>query len=197
MLKELAPAFKIMIAFTILLGILYPLATTGLAQLLFHDAANGSLIFQNGQAIGSSLIGQSFEKPEYFHPRPSAAGNGYDATMSGGSNYGPTSQKLIDRVKADIARFQKENPDFHGPIPADLATASGSGLDPHISPASAQTQAARIAKSRHAQVDRVDQLIAQSIEAPSLGFIGEPRLNVLQLNLALDRHFPLPAAASR
>ena len=156
MWKEIAPAFKMMLLFTILLGILYPLATTGLAQLLFRDAANGSLIAANGQVVGSSLIGQNFTKPEYFQPRPSAAGNGYDASNSSGSNLGPTNQKLIDRVKASIDQFRKDNPDYTGPIPADLVTASGSGLDPHISPASAEAQAPRIAKARGITPDQID-----------------------------------------
>jgi K+-transporting ATPase ATPase C chain len=195
MWKEIAPAFKAMVTFTVLLGLAYPLAATGLAQLLFPDRANGSLILSNGQVVGSSLIGQSFAKPAYFHPRPSAAGNGYDATMSGGSNYGPTNQKLIDRIKADIEKFRQENPEYHGPIPADMVTASGSGLDPHISPASALAQAARVAKARAVSADQVNQLIAQFTEGPSLGFLGEPRVNVLQLNLALDRHFPSPLSA--
>src|ERR1035437_9571013 len=145
MWREIAPAFKTMLLFTVLLGVIYPLATTGLAKLMFPNAANGSLITANGQVVGSSLIGQNFTKPEYFQPRPSAAGNGYDAMASGGSNYGPTNQKLIDRVKASIDQFRKDNPDYTGPIPADLVTASASGLDPHISPASAQAQASRIA----------------------------------------------------
>ncbi len=138
MLSQLWPALRINIFLTILLGIGYPLAVTGISQLVFPHQANGSLITRNGQVIGSDLIGQNFSKPEYFQPRPSAAGNdGYDATASGGSNYGPTNQKLIDRVKASVEKFHKDNPDYHGPIPADLVTASASGLDPDISPASA------------------------------------------------------------
>ncbi len=124
MWKEILPAFKVMLLFTILTGLVYPLVTTGLAQLLFRNSANGSLISVNGQIVGSSLIGQNFTKPEYFQPRPSAAGTGYDASNSGGSNYGPTNQKLIDRVKASIDQFRKDNPDYTGPIPADLVTAS-------------------------------------------------------------------------
>ncbi len=151
MLSQLWPALRINIFLTILLGVGYPLAITGISQLVFPHQANGSLITRNGQVIGSELIGQNFTKPEYFQPRPSAAGNdGYDATASGGSNYGPTNQKLIDRVKASVDKFHKDNPDYHGPIPADLVTASASGLDPDISPASAHgARAARGESSRH------------------------------------------------
>lgn len=191
MWREIAPAFKTMFVFTILLGVIYPLATTGLAQLLFRDAANGSLISANSQVVGSSLIGQNFTKPEYFQPRPSAAGNGYDASISSGSNLGPTSQKLIDRVKQSIDQFRKDNPDYTGPIPADLVTTSGSGLDPHISPASAEAQAARVAKARGITPDQVEQLMAQNTDARQFGFLGEPGVNVLKLNLALDQQFPV------
>jgi potassium-transporting ATPase KdpC subunit len=188
MLKQLIPAFRITLVLTVLTGILYPGVVTGLCQLLFRQQANGSLIVKNGYIVGSSLIGQNFTKPEYFHARPSAAGNdGYDASASSGSNLGPTSKKLIDRVKADIEKFQKENPDYHGRIPADMVTASGSGLDPHISPASAKAQAIRIAKARGASVDEVNRLIDQFTEPPSLRFLGDARVNVLQLNLALDQ----------
>jgi potassium-transporting ATPase KdpC subunit len=188
MWKHLMPAFRITLALTVLTGVLYPGAVTGLCQLLFREQANGSLVVKDGHVVGSSLIGQTFTRPEYFHPRPSAAG--YDAAASAGSNLGPTSRKLIDRVKADIEQFRKENPDYHGPIPADLVTASGSGLDPHISPASAQAQAARIAKARGVPVERVNELIAQQTEGPALGFLGDPRVNVLELNLALNGRFP-------
>jgi len=140
--------------------------------------------------IGSELIGQNFSRPEYFHSRPSAAGNGYDPTASAGSNYGPTNQKLVDRVQASVAAFYKENPEYHGPIPADLLTASASGLDPHISPDSARAQAARVADARGIQVDQANQLVAQFAEGPDLGLLGEPRVNVLKLNLALDQQFP-------
>ena len=189
MWKELAPAFKTMLLFTILTGILYPLLTTGLARVLFRDAANGSLISKDGQVVGSSLIGQNFTRPEYFQPRPSAAGNGYDATLSGGSNLGPTKQRLIDRVKQSIEQFRKDNPDYKGPIPADLVTASGSGLDPHISPASAEAQVPRVAKTRGITADQVERLIAENTDARQLGFLGEPGVNVLKLNLALDQQF--------
>jgi K+-transporting ATPase ATPase C chain len=145
----------------------------------------------DGKEIGSALIGQNFTKPEYFHPRPSAAGNdGYDATASGGSNYGPTNQKLVDRVKGALEQFRKENPDYTGPIPADLLTASASGLDPDISPASAEAQAARVAKARGLSLEQVNRLITRNTRGPELGFLGEPRVNVLQLNLKLDQQFP-------
>jgi K+-transporting ATPase ATPase C chain len=170
------------------LGIGYPLAVTGISQLLFFQKANGSLIHAGGKVVGSALIGQNFSKPEYFHPRPSAAGEkGYDATASGGSNYGPTNKKLIDRVRASVQQFREENPDYHGPIPADLVTASASGLDPDISPDSARAQAPRIAKARGIATSDVDRLIDQYTERPSLGFLGEPRVNVLRLNLAMDQ----------
>ena len=191
MLSQLWPALRINIFLTILLGVGYPLAVTGISQLVFPHQANGSLITKNGQVVGSELIGQNFTKPEYFQPRPSAAGNdGYDPTASGGSNYGATNQKLIDRVKASVDKFHKDNPDYHGPIPADMLTASGSGLDPDISPASAQAQEARVAKARGISADQLGQLVAQYTKSPDLGLLGDPRVNVLKLNLALDQQFP-------
>jgi len=191
MLSQLWPALRINIFLTILLGVAYPLAVTGISQLVFPRQANGSLIIQNGKIIGSELIGQNFTKPEYFQPRPSGAGNdGYDPTASGGFNYGPTNQKLIDRVTASADKFHKENPDFQGPIPADLLTASGSGLDPEISPASALAQSARVAKARGISADQLGQLVAQYTQLPDLGLLGEPRVNALKLNLALDQQFP-------
>jgi len=174
---------------TLLLGVAYPLALTGICQLFFPHQANGSLITTGGRVIGSELIGQNFSRPEYFHSRPSAAGNGYDATSSGGSNYGPTNQKLVDRVKASVEAFRKENPDYSGPIPADLLTASASGLDPHISPDSARAQTARVAKARGLSVAQLNVLIARLTERPDLQVLGEFRVNVLKLNLALDRDF--------
>jgi K+-transporting ATPase ATPase C chain len=196
MLKQLIPGLRITLVLTILTGVLYPGIVTGLCQLLFRQQANGSLIVKNGQVIGSCLIGQSFTGPEYFHPRPSAAGNdGYDASSSGGSNLGPTSKKLIDRIKGDVETFRKENPDYQGPIPSDMVTASGSGLDPHISPASAQAQAFRVATARGVPVDQVNRLIAQYTEAQSLGFLGDARVNVLEINLALNRHFRSPGTS--
>ena len=191
MLSQLWPALRINIFLTILLGVAYPLAVTGVSQILFPHQANGSLITRNGQVIGSQLLGQNFTKPEYFQPRPSAAGNdGYDPTASGGFNQGPTSQKLIDRVKAAVDKFHKDNPDYHGPIPADLLTASASGLDPDISPASAQAEVPRVAKARGISEDQLNQLVAQYTKSPELGILGEPRVNVLELNLALDQQYP-------
>jgi len=190
MLSQLWPALRMNIFLMILLGVGYPLAVTGISQLVFPHQANGSLITKGNQVVGSELIGQNFTKPEYFQPRPSAAGSdGYDPTASGGFNYGPTNQKLIDRVKASVDKFHKDNPDYHGPIPADLLTASGSGLDPEISPASAQAQAPRVAKARGVSADQLTQLVAQYTKSPDLGLLGEPRVNVLKLNLALDEQY--------
>jgi len=191
MWKEILPGLRINIFLTLVLGVVYPLAITGICQVAFPHQANGSLITSGNKVIGSELIGQNFAKPEYFQPRPSAAGNdGYDATSSNGSNYGPTNQKLIDRVKASVEKFHKDNPDYRGPIPADLLTASASGLDPDISPDSALAQAPRIAKARGVSVEQINQLIAQSTQPPALGILGEPRVNVLKLNLALDQQLP-------
>jgi potassium-transporting ATPase KdpC subunit len=191
MLSQLWPALRINIFLMILLGVGYPLAVTGISQIAFPHQANGSLITRNGQVVGSELIGQNFTKPEYFQPRPSAAGNdGYDPTASGGYNFGPTNQKLIDRVKTSVDKFHKENPDYQGPIPADLLTGSGSGLDPDISPASAQAQEPRVAKARGISPDQLGQLVAQYTKSPDLGLLGEPRVNVLKLNLALDEQYP-------
>lgn len=191
MWKQILPAFRAVLLLTVLTGLIYPGVVTGLAQVLFHDQANGSLIERNGHVAGSSLIGQNFTKPEYFHPRPSAAGSdGYDSTASSGSNLGPTNQKLIDRVKSDSDKFRKENPDFDGSIPADLLTTSASGLDPHISPASASAQVARVAKVRGIEASALAKLVDDSVEGRTAGFIGEPRVNVLMLNLALDKQYP-------
>jgi K+-transporting ATPase ATPase C chain len=191
MWSQISPGLRINIYLTLLLGVAYPLAITGICQVAFPHQANGSLVRVGDKVIGSEIIGQSFAKPEYFQPRPSAAGsNGYDAAASGGSNYGPTNQKLIDRVKASVDMFRKDNPDYNGPIPADLLTASGSGLDPHISPASAEAQSARVAKARGIAVKQIRALIVHYTEGPDLGFLGEPRVNVLRLNIALDKQFP-------
>jgi K+-transporting ATPase ATPase C chain len=243
MLKELKPAFLMMLVMTVLTGLVYPAVITGIAQAVFRDQANGSLILSNGQVVGSRLIGQNFTKPEYFHPRPSAAGNGYDPTASAGSNLGPTSAKLIngttkmddkkmevvdfDGIKDRIVHYCVDNDlpydssmplngfkDAQGnlddvklikafnddkaplvftpktPIPADAVTASASGLDPHISPGNAQVQAARVAKARGISVEQVQELMVQHTQGRSLGFLGEPSVNVLQLNLALDQQFP-------
>ncbi len=191
MWKQMSTAFRVVLLMTVLTGLVYPGLVTGLCQLLFPAKADGSLISFDGHIVGSSLIGQNFSEPGYFHPRPSAAGkNGYNATESGGSNYGPTNQELIDRVRASIAEFRKANPDYKGPIPADLVTASASGLDPDISPASAEAQAARVAMARGIPMKELQQLIAQHTRGDELGFLGEPRVNVLELNLALDQKFP-------
>jgi K+-transporting ATPase ATPase C chain len=244
MLKELGPAFRLMLVFTVLTGLLYPVVMTGVSHLIFPAQAKGSLVTVNGKIVGSSLIGQNFSKSEYFHPRPSSAGNGYDATASGGSNLGPTSAKLLrgttkmDDKKNEVVDFDGLNlrivhycvdndipyessvsldqfKDSKGeldevklikafnddkaplvfkaktPIPSDAVTASASGLDPHISPANASVQAGRVAKARKASVDEVKQLIAQNTESADLGFLGEPRVNVLMLNVALDQRFPM------
>ena len=243
MFKELKPAFMMMLVMTVLTGFIYPAVITGIAQVVFRDQANGSLIVSNGQVVGSRLIGQNFTKPEYFHPRPSAAGSGYDPTASAGSNLGPTSAKLIngttkiddkknevvdfDGIKDRIVHYCVDNDipydssraldafkDAQGnlddvklikafsddkapfvfmpktPIPADAVTGSASGLDPHISPGNAQAQAARVAKARGVSAEQVLGLIAQHTAGRSFGILGEPGVNVLQLNLALDERFP-------
>jgi len=242
MLKELGPGLRLTIVFTVLTGLLYPAVMTGLSEVIFPRQSKGSLVTVNGKVVGSSLIGQSFAKPEYFHPRPSAAGSGYDATASGGTNLGPTSAKLLhgttklDDKKNEVVDFDgiadrivhycidndipyessvplDQFKDSHGdlddvklikvfnddkaplvftpktPIPQDAVTASASGLDPHISPANAETQAGRVAKARGVSADQVKQLIPQFTERPDWGFLGEPRVNVLLLNVALDHRF--------
>jgi K+-transporting ATPase ATPase C chain len=192
MWEQLLPGIRIKLLMTVVLGVAYPLAMTGISQFIFPHQANGSLIKVGDKVIGSELIGQSFAKPEYFQPRPSNAGaNGYDATASGGYNQGPTNQKLVDRVKASVEQFRKDNPDYQGPIPADLVTGSASGLDPHISPDSARAQVTRVAKARSISADQVEQVVTQFIEGPDLGFLGEARVNVLKLNLALDQRLPV------
>jgi K+-transporting ATPase ATPase C chain len=191
-MKNLITAILMTVVTTILFGLAYPLAVTGLAQLIFPDKANGQLIKRaDGTVIGSRIIGQPFSGPGYFHSRPSAAGTGYDAGNSSGSNLGPTSKTLIDRVKGDVEKLQAENPG--SPVPIDLVTTSGSGLDPHISPAAAEFQAPRIARERGLSGDQVRQLIAAHTEWRQFGFLGEPRVNVLELNLDLDHQKPIAA----
>jgi K+-transporting ATPase ATPase C chain len=243
MWQQILPGLRLKLFLTILLGVIYPLAITGISQVLFPHQANGSLVTAGGKVVGSELIGQNFTRPEYFQPRPSAAGNGYDPTASGGSNLGPTSAKLIhgttkmddkknevvdfDGINVRIVHYCLDNDipyessvplgqfkDANGnlddvklikafnddkapltftpkaPIPADAVTGSASGLDPHISPDSARVQTARVAKARGIQVDQVNQLVAQFTEGPDLGLLGEPRVNVLKINLALDEKFP-------
>ncbi|MGD0986853.1 MAG: potassium-transporting ATPase subunit KdpC [Candidatus Sulfotelmatobacter sp.] len=185
MKKNLITAVLMTIATTVLLGIVYPLVVTGLAQVLFPKKANGELIEANGKLVGSHLIGQAFSGPTYFHSRLSSAGNGYDATASNGSQLGPTNHQLIDRVKADVATFQAENPGT--PVPIDLVTSSASGLDPDITPAAAEFQVPRVAKQRGLSEERVREVVRQHTEQRQLGFLGEPRVNVLELNLALDQ----------
>jgi K+-transporting ATPase ATPase C chain len=182
---SLRPAIVFTILFALLLGLAYPLAMTGIGQAIFPTQANGSLLRDaQGQVIGSQVVGQAFTSPRYFQTRPSAAGKGYDGLASSGSNYGPTAQALADRVRGDVARRHAEG---ISAIPADLVTASGSGLDPDLSPASAYAQAARVAKLRGLPAARVNALVAAQVQHPLAGFIGEERVNVLALNLALDR----------
>jgi len=193
-MKNLVTAILFTIVTTILFGLIYPLAVTGIAQIIFPDKANGQLIRQaDGTIVGSRIIGQPFTGPGYFHSRPSAAGvAGYDAGASSGSNLGPTSQKLIDRIKADAARIQAENP--NQPVPVDLVTTSASGLDPHISPAAAEFQIPRVARERRLMESELRQIVAGHTEGRTVGFLGEPRINVLELNIDLDSRRPVPAA---
>jgi K+-transporting ATPase ATPase C chain len=188
MKKNLIVAIRFTVVTTIVFGLGYPLLVTGLSQWLFPKQANGSLIVKDGQVIGSRLIAQGFSSDKYFHPRPSAAGNGYDPTASGGSNLGPTNQTLVTRVEQDVAKSQQENPGM--PIPADLVTTSGSGLDPDISPASAEFQVPRVAKARGISAEELRRIVAKHTQPRQYGIFGEPRVNVLELNLDLDGTAP-------
>jgi len=190
MKKHIVTAILMTVVTTVLLGIIYPFVVTGLAQLIFPRQANGSLITSGGKLIGSHLIGQPFSSPGYFRSRPSAAGTaGYDAGNSSGSNFGPTNKMLIDRMNGDIQKAQAENP--NAPVPMDLVTTSGSGLDPHISPEAAAFQVPRVARERGMSEADVSALIANHTEGRQLGFLGEPRVNVLELNLDLDATHPM------
>lgn len=192
MLKHLRTAALMTAVTTVLLGLAYPLLVTGLAQILFPDRANGQLLVRNGRVIGSRIVGQPFTSPGYFHSRPSAAGTGYDAAASAGSNLGPTNKVLIDRVAADVARLRKDSPDSTDTlVPIDLVTTSASGLDPHISPAAALYQARRVARERGLSTDAMRELVQQHIEDRQFGLLGEPVVNVLVLNLALDARAPV------
>jgi potassium-transporting ATPase KdpC subunit len=194
----LRPAIVLTLLLCAVTGLVYPGVVTGLAQLLFPRQANGSLVASGGRVIGSELIGQPFTRPEYFHPRPSAAGQGYDGTASAGTNKGPTDLKLADTLIAgNVAKVVEEDGGERGKIPADMVTASGSGLDPHISPANAELQVARVARARGVEPQRVRELLARHIEGRQFGFFGEPRVNVLLLNLALDSVAPMGGVSSR
>jgi K+-transporting ATPase ATPase C chain len=185
---SLRPAFSVLILLTIITGLLYPLAITGLAQLAFPHQANGSLVRDGDRIVGSELIGQNFAEPRYFHPRPSAAGDGYNAQASSGSNLAPTSEALAGAIRERVAAARGAG--VTGPVPADMVTASGSGLDPHISPANALAQVGRVAAARHLPEARVRNLVQQAIEQPTLGLLGDPHVNVLLLNRQLDRITP-------
>jgi len=189
MKKNLWISIAMTVVTTVLLGLIYPLVVTGLAQMLFPHKANGQLVVKNGKVIGSKIIGQGFSGPGYFHSRPSAAGNGYDAANSGGSNLGPTNQKLLNRVKSDVASAQAANPAVS--VPIDMVTTSASGLDPHITPANAEFQLSRVAKARAISVEQVQAVVSKHTEGRQFGILGEPRINVLELNLDLDRQFPV------
>lgn len=187
--RNFISAVLMTIVTTVILGVIYPLGITAIAQVAFPNKANGQLINRNGAVVGSRIIGQGFSSPGYFHSRPSAAGTGWDAANSGGSQLGPTNKKLIDAVKANVEAARKENPG--APVPIDLVTASASGVDPHISPAAAEFQVPRIARERGVSDADLRQVIAANTEGRTFGFFGEPRVNVLELNLALDARYPI------
>ena len=186
MIKELGTALRVTVISIVIFGLVYPLVMTLIAQLLFPRQANGSLVSVNGKVIGSAIIGQLWTKPQYFHGRPSVAGKGYDPTSTGGTNLGPTSKKLIDATKATIGALEKENPNASGAPPIDLVTSSASGIDPDISPEAAYWEAPRVAKARNLSLSSVNAVVAQHVRGRTFGFLGEPRVNVLELNLALD-----------
>lgn len=190
MLRYFGTSLRMTIVSIVLLGLLYPLAMTGIAQVLFPKQANGSLVVVNGNVVGSWTVGQLWTKPQYFQGRPSAAGKGYDPTSTGGTNLGPTSAKLLKATKATVAALEKANPDAPGPPPMDLVTSSASGIDPDISPEAAYWEAPRVAKARHVPLESVRSLIAAHEQRRQFGFLGEPHLNVLELNLALDHVKP-------
>jgi K+-transporting ATPase ATPase C chain len=190
MWQQMVSALRITLVMTVVTGLLYPVLVTGLAQAMFPKQANGTLVEKHGRVIGSDLLGQSFVRPEYFHSRPSAAGAGYDAAASGGSNLGPTSAKLRSRVTESVAAWRAAHPEAGAPVPADAVLTSGSGLDPHITPRNAALQAARVAKARGLNTALVTELVRQMEEGRDLRVLGEPRVNVLRLNIALDERFP-------
>jgi len=195
--KQLRPAILLTIVFIVVTGLVYPGIVTAVARLVFPNQARGSLVTVNGQLVGSRLIGQQFSEPWYFHPRPSAAGDGYDATASGGTNKGPTDRKLADTLIAGAIAQAESAGVPKGRIPTDMATASASGLDPHISPANALFQVARVAAARGADSSQIRELALHYVESRQFGFLGEPRVNVLALNLALDNAFPRRASARK
>jgi K+-transporting ATPase ATPase C chain len=197
-LDHLAPALRVTAVTLVLTGLVYPLVMTGIAQGLFHRRAEGSFVTDGaGKVVGSELLAQGFSNPGYFQPRPSAAGGGYDPLASSGSNLGPTSKKLRDRAAADVERLRKENPDAPGPVPVELVTTSGSGLDPHLSPAAALWQVPRVARARGVAPERLRALVEEFSESRDLGVLGEPRVNVLLLNLALDQRVGAPTSTRR
>ena len=195
--NQFRPAILLTFVFIVVTGLIYPGVVTAVARLVFPNQSSGSLVTANGQVIGSSLIGQQFTKPWYFHPRPSAAGNGYDATASGGTNKGPTDRKLADTLVAGAIAQAESAGVLKGRVPSDMATASASGLDPHISPANALFQVARVAAARGVDTSQLRDLALHYVESRQFGFLGEPRVNVLALNVALDNAFPYPPSARK